>query len=134
VHQFGGSSYECCDDSELKSSSGMPIQSSTDCGSETTDLYGFANALRYVQHVDALTYIIHLIRKLERHLPCILILMSSPHIAFSGAYTTSPLNEDGFDYVFNGEIMSKYSGKRALAYIIHQIRINSMLFELLILP
>jgi hypothetical protein len=26
---------------------GMPIQSTTDCGTETVDIYGFANALRY---------------------------------------------------------------------------------------
>jgi hypothetical protein len=26
----------------------MPLQSTTDCGSETTDVYGFANALRCV--------------------------------------------------------------------------------------
>jgi hypothetical protein len=32
----------------------MPIQSTTDCGSETTDLYGFANALReaFAPHFD----------------------------------------------------------------------------------
>ena len=28
--------------------SGLPLQFSTDCGSETTQLYGLANALRYV--------------------------------------------------------------------------------------
>ena len=28
---------------------GMPIQSNTDCGSETMEMYGFANALRYIE-------------------------------------------------------------------------------------
>jgi hypothetical protein len=28
---------------------GIPIQSNTDCGSETVEMYGFANALRYIK-------------------------------------------------------------------------------------
>lgn len=32
----------------MTSSTGMPLQTTTDCGSETTQVYGFANALQYV--------------------------------------------------------------------------------------
>jgi hypothetical protein len=44
----------------------MPIQSTTDCGSETTLIYGLASALRYLcsfLNVNVLTFIYYLFRE-----------------------------------------------------------------------
>lgn len=48
VEKFGGKySNQIFGNDENDTLLGMPLQSSTDCGSETTILYGLANALRY---------------------------------------------------------------------------------------
>jgi hypothetical protein len=50
VAELGGRSIlHLADLSNTVYAAGMPIQSTTDCGSETMEVYGFTNALRYIQ-------------------------------------------------------------------------------------
>lgn len=83
---------------------GMPIQSTTDCGSETTDMFGFANALRFVI-LACFNIFIRLSNgdhPIGKPLLRILTLMNYPHIVFSRASIISQLSADGFDSEFNG--------------------------------
>lgn len=108
----------------IKEQGGMPLQMSTDCGSETTEVFGLANALRYVLVPHHMTSIKP---GAESPSQTIFPLMNSPLTGFSRAFTTSLLNGDGSVCASNGVTTSKFSGMREPRCTSSPTRITSML-------
>lgn len=112
---------------------GMPLQSTTDCGSETTTQFAFASLLQCVQMFQYCSCCQAFIVRAAFPLISVNIFtqtsmpMNPPHIDSSEACTTSPLSEGGFVSGNNGVIMFIMSLRKVLnwAFIIMPIPPNS---------
>jgi hypothetical protein len=111
----------------VKEQGGMPLQMSTDCGSETTEVFGLANALRYVL---LLHHMLSLILGAESPLQIISLSMNSLLIAFSRVSITSPSNGDGSVCASSGVTTSRFSGMREPQCTLSPTQITSMLLIL----
>jgi hypothetical protein len=107
--------------------SGMPLQSSTDCGSETTKLFGLTNALRYENFVHSLHSC-----NLNHFLSApsftrSTTLANCPLTSICEAFTIFPLNIRGCASVLIGVTMLFSSSTRASkeGYITLMTRSNS---------
>jgi len=101
VEDIGGQLFKLFSKSSRTSNivSGLPLEFSTDCGSETTQIYGIVNALRSVlslqRHISHLHYFRFNVGK------CFIltsILQCSLLTVMYAAYITSELSAPGFAY------------------------------------
>jgi hypothetical protein len=90
---------------------GMPLQMTTDCGSETVAVYGFANALRYILNPHVLNVRGTELSHAERNLLPIFQTMFSHHTSSFKVSIISPSNVVGCGCVLTGAKMSKSFGK-----------------------
>ena len=74
---------------------GIPLQMTTDCGSETTQLHGLAMALRFVL-LDPFTSMSYILRAIAKSIIQISIIANSLHISICVVFTTFPLSALGF--------------------------------------
>jgi len=113
--------------------SGIPLQCSTDCGSETTKLFGLQNALRFVLPSLSMTVADQNTSHLAQYSTLDTMSRSSLLTSTSEVSATSPWSVPGFASAWTGVIMWSFSTNVVLMKVNMTLRIqnNSKLFPLL---